>query len=142
MNTMQRCPTGLAGQATLSIAICALCVSAGLFFSSTAHAQATQEQAPTLRPFPANALRGELQVTDPPNVLLNGKADRLAPGARIRSQQNMFVVSGAIIGQAYAVNYTREASGLLRDVWILTPEEAAVKRPTASGAIGVTIQLK
>jgi hypothetical protein len=48
--------------------------------------------------FPATALRGELVVTQPPDVLLNGKPARLAPGARIRNEDNRFEVSGALAG--------------------------------------------
>ena len=76
------------------------------------------------RVFPAAALRGELVVTAPPEVLLNGRPDRLAPGARIRGVDNLLVMSGAVAGQRLAVNYTREpTSGLLLDVWLLRPVE-------------------
>jgi hypothetical protein len=37
-------------------------------------------------------------------------------------------MSGTLIGQRLVVNYTRELSGLVLDVWILTPAEQA-KRP-------------
>jgi len=40
----------------------------------------------------------------------------------------MLVMPGAIIGQKYLVNYTRDAAGLLREVWILTPDEAMASR--------------
>ncbi|WP_137733721.1 hypothetical protein [Pseudaquabacterium pictum] len=83
--------------------------------------------AQTSRPFPATALRGALVVTQPPEVLLNGKADRLSPGARIRGANNMLQMSGALVGEKLLVHYTREPSGLVHDVWILTPEEAARK---------------
>ena len=80
------------------------------------------------RNFPANALRGELVIRQPPDVLLNGGPARLAPGARIRGQDNLLQMSGALVGQRLVVNYTRELSGQLLDVWILTPAEQA-KRP-------------
>jgi len=79
------------------------------------------------RNFPADALRGQLIVTQPPEVLLNGEPGRLAPGARIRDQHNMLTVSGAMVGQRLIVNYTRERGGLVLDVWILRPEEQANK---------------
>ena len=69
--------------------------------------------------------RGELVVTQPPVVMLNGEADRLAPGARIRGQDNLIVLSGRLAGAKLVVNYTRELSGQLHDVWILTPAERA-----------------
>ncbi|MDP3086546.1 MAG: hypothetical protein Q8N44_22985 [Rubrivivax sp.] len=79
------------------------------------------------RSFPAQALRGELQVVQPPEVLVNGQPARLAPGARIRGQNNMLQMSGAIAGQSLLVHYTRDFDGLLRDVWVLTAAEAARK---------------
>jgi hypothetical protein len=80
------------------------------------------------RNFPANALRGELVILQPPDARLNGQAARLAPGARIHGPDNLLQMSGALVGQRLVVNYTREISGLLLDVWILTPAEQA-KRP-------------
>ena len=77
--------------------------------------------------FQANALRGELVVTTPPEALLNGKPVRLAPGARIRNTLNMVQLSGALLGQMLAVNYTIDGAGELRDVWILTEAELANK---------------
>ena len=83
--------------------------------------------AQTGRPFPANALRGELQITQPPEALLNGDPVRLAPGARIRGANNMMQMSAALAGQDLLVHYTRDPQGLLFNIWILTPEEAANK---------------
>jgi hypothetical protein len=83
--------------------------------------------AQTTRPFPATALRGALLVTQPPDVLINGVSDRLSPGARIRGANNMLQMSGSLVGQKLLVHYTREPSGLVHDVWILTPDEAARK---------------
>jgi len=81
----------------------------------------------TTRPFPANALRGSLVVVQPPDVQLNGEAARLSPGARIRGANNLLQMSGALVGLPLLVHYTRETSGLLNNVWILTPDEAARK---------------
>ena len=86
-----------------------------------------QAVAQTSRPFPATALRGALQITQPPDVLLNGEAARLSPGSRIRGTNNMLQMSAGLVGQKLLVHYTREPSGLVHDVWILTPEEAARK---------------
>ncbi len=79
------------------------------------------------RPFPADALRGELVVTAPPEVRVNGQPQRLAPGTRIRDADNRQVLSGTLVGQKRLVHYTRSADGLLREVWLLTPAEAAVQ---------------
>jgi len=76
------------------------------------------------RPFPANALRGLLIVTQPPEALLNGEAVRLAPGARIRDAANLQQLSGTLVGQKLLVHYTLDGTGLVQAVWVLTPEEA------------------
>jgi hypothetical protein len=79
------------------------------------------------RNFPASALRGELRMTQPPEALLNDRPARLAPGSRIRGADNMLLMSGAVIGTPLLVHYTLDASGLVLDVWVLTPAEAARK---------------
>lgn len=80
------------------------------------------------RNFPAHALRGTLVVGAPPEATLNGQAARLAPGARIRSQDNLLVLSATLSGANLLVHYTLDPLGLVKDVWILSADEAA-KRP-------------
>lgn len=75
------------------------------------------------RNFPAAALRGEIAFGQPPEVLLNGRPARLAPGARIRGTNNMLVMSGALLGKKAVVHYTVDPLGLVQDVWILTDAE-------------------
>ena len=79
------------------------------------------------RVFQSSALRGELVVVQPPEALLNGKAVRLAPGARIRNGSNLIQLSGSLVDQKLMVNYTLDPAGELRDVWILTAAEQAAK---------------
>jgi hypothetical protein len=83
--------------------------------------------AQTARNFPANALRGGLVITQPPEAQLNGQPARLAPGARIRGTNNMVLMSASLAGQALWVHYTLDGTGLVQNVWVLTPEEAARK---------------
>ena len=92
-------------------------------------ASAAVAQAP--RNFPATALRGEVVVTAPPELLLNRQPARLAPGARIRAMNNMLVMSGAAVNQRLVVHYTLDLQGQLLDVWILSPAELA-RRPWPS----------
>jgi hypothetical protein len=87
--------------------------------------QTAAAQAP--RNFPASALRGEVVITQPPELLLNQVPARLAPGARIRGMDNMMVMSGAAVNQRMLVHYTRDLHGHLLDVWVLTPSEIARK---------------
>ena len=84
---------------------------------------AAWSQVPRL--FPAQALRGELVGVAPPDVRLNGHPARLAPGARIRNEQNRFEVMGTLAGRKLVVHYTTDSGGQLLDIWILTPGELA-----------------
>lgn len=88
---------------------------------------ALAQTPPGHRFFPVQALRGELVVGVAPEATLNGKADRLAPGSRIRGADNMLATPGALAGQKLVVHYTRDISGLLLDVWVLNPVELANK---------------
>lgn len=80
-------------------------------------------QAQSPRKFTAQTLRGELVVTQPPEVLLNRQPARLAPGARIRGTDNLLVMSGALVGRSAVVHYTLDTQGNLLDIWVLTEAE-------------------
>jgi len=79
------------------------------------------------RNFSNKALRGTVVFGTPPEVTLNGKPARLAPGARIRDQNNLLLMSSSLVGGKAVVNYTTELEGMVLDVWILSPAEAARK---------------
>jgi hypothetical protein len=119
MNTMNRCLASLRGRlllsSTLLMGLCGLPCD-------IAFAQGL------VRPFPAAALRGTLQVTTPPDILINGKTERLAPGAHIRGSNNLLVLSASLAGQSVLVNYLRDPQGQIREVWILSAQEAQEKR--------------
>lgn len=84
-------------------------------------------QADRAIPVPIQSLRGEVAFGQPPEVKLNGKPARLAPGVRIKGPDNLIVMSGALAGQKHTVNYTVDTYGLLMNVWLLTPLE--IKKP-------------
>ena len=88
---------------------------------------AVSAHAQTHRFFPPQALRGELVVTQAPDVLVNGQLGRLSPGARIRGDTNLLLMSASITGQKYTVHYTLTEDGQVKDVWILNPAELANK---------------
>ena len=94
---------------------------------SAAVCLAAPASAQVQRNFPQNALRGAIVIGAAPEITLNGNAGRLAPGARIRDMNNMTLVPGAVVGGRFLVNYTIDLSGQVKDVWILRPEEAAVR---------------
>ena len=85
------------------------------------------QDRPPGRLFPQNALRGEVAFGVPPEVTLNGAPARLSPGARLRAQNNMMVLSGTLTGTKLTVHYTLENTGLIKDLWILRDEEKANK---------------
>lgn len=121
MNTMNRCKKTIA--TSFFIANFFLLTLGIANFHQNAAAQTGE------RGFPAKALRGTLVVQAPPEVLLDGRADRLSPGARIRDTRNLLTLSASLVGHELNVNYVRDGAGLIHEVWILTPEEAAQKRP-------------
>ncbi len=88
-------------------------------------------QSDTVRPFPPDALRGTLVVTQPPLISIDGESTQLSPGARILDTHNRVVPAGHLVNQSLTVNYTREQLGLVHQVWVLRPEEAALKRKRA-----------
>jgi hypothetical protein len=90
--------------------------------------QAQTALQPGEREFPAKALRGFLEVTTPPNVLINGQPARLSPGARIKGTTNTLVMSGSLVGSKVLVNYVRDVQGMVHEVWILTAQEARAER--------------
>lgn len=72
---------------------------------------------------PAGVKPARLVVTAPPQVTLDGRPDRLSPGARIRGTNNMLVLSGSVAGQTLPVVYRRDPLGLVHEVWVLTEQE-------------------
>ncbi len=130
---MNRCQRS--SHALIFIALCAALAPAAALFPLNSQAQGipqTQfESEAGGRNFPVGTLRGRFMVVSPPDIQLDGQAERFAPGGRIRSAQNMLVMPAAIVGQNLVVNYTRDAAGLVSQVWILTPEEANTQRASA-----------
>jgi hypothetical protein len=105
MNTMYRCAVA---------ALVAACIVA--------------PAAAQTRSFPPNALRGTLVVADDGQILLNGRVGSLSPGSRLRNEQNMIVLPASVIGSKRLVHYTLDiGNGQVRDVWLLRPEEAAIR---------------
>ena len=52
----------------------------------------------------------------PPQVKVNGAPARLAPGARIRAQDNKIALSAPLIGVELLVNYTLDNQGQVKNV--------------------------
>jgi len=117
---MNRCFPARIGRALSCLAIVfglAFVFSPGLANAQTA-----------LRQFPVAAQRGVLLVQLPPDVLINGSAARLAPGARILGVNNLLLLSASLVGQPLLVNYVRGHDGLIQSVWVLSEPEAREPR--------------
>ena len=101
-------------------------------FSGAVQAQ-SEDANSNIRKFPPDAKRGELIVISAPDVSIDGKADRLSPGVRIRDASNALVLSNTLANARLVVNYTRDNIGLVQNVWVLTQDEAKVKMPGQTG---------
>ncbi len=112
---------GVVMAAALSV-VSAMGLATLLSFHSTTQAQSV------VRPFPAAAKRGIFEVQTWPLVLINGSAERLSPGARIRGPNNLLMLSGQLVGQRLVVNYLRDAQGMVHEVWVLNATEAQLER--------------
>jgi hypothetical protein len=91
-----------------------------------------QTGVPGLRKFPEKALRGKLQVLQAPDILIDGKPERLSPGSRIRDTQQRLVMSAAIANVELIVNFLRNPMGEVQEVWILSDAEIKQKIKTAT----------
>ncbi len=61
----------------------------------------------------------------PPVITVDGKEDRLSPGARVRDRNNMLVLSGALAGKSLYTVYRRDSAGMVHEVWLLNEQEYA-----------------
>ena len=128
MNRCFQARTLHSGVALLLTATFALAPVASFAQSSSSAATAQ----PAVRPFPSHALRAALVVTQTPSITIDGKPERLSPGARIYGANNMLVMSSALTGQPLLVNFVREPIGLVHQVWILTEAEARLPQALAT----------
>ena len=124
---MNRCPRVLA---RFCLAACLALAALSSVFSPVALAQGIQRSAPK------DVVLGQMTVTLPPVITMDGKPDRLSPGSRIRDLNNMLVLSGGMAGKTFPVVYRRDAAGLVHEVWILTAEEYSKLGGAGSGADG------
>ncbi len=93
-------------------------------------APAVSATAAGTRNFPPDARRGKLVIGTMPEVKLDGKAIRTTPGFRLFSTEGRLLMAHTLAGQNLLVNYVIEPSTQwLHTAWVLTPEEAALKRP-------------
>ena len=107
-----------------------LFASLALACAGAAFSQVVVQQAPQ------GTRLARLQVSLPPEIALDGRPDRLSPGARIRDTRNLQVLSGSLSGQNLPVVYRRDGAGLVHEVWLLT--EAEYSRLGGGSSVGGT----
>ena len=98
------------------------------FFIGLLVALTTLSALATPRNFPVTAKRGVLSAGVFPQVVIDGQAQTLAPGAKILGEQNTIIMPSNLMNKAFAVNYTVDRQGFIDRVWILTSEELAQSR--------------
>lgn len=102
-----------------------------LLLSAGAHAQ--------VRNFPQDVMRAKIAFVAPPQVLVDGRVEYLAPGVRVRNEQNLLALTGSLLGQIHTVNYLRDPAGLIREIWILSRDEAATRPDGSPMPIGRSV---
>jgi hypothetical protein len=80
-----------------------------------------------LRTIPQDARLGQIRHLSEMLIEIDGKERRLSPGAQIRDDSNRIIVPTAIPAGA-AARYVVDGEGNVRQVWLLTSEEAAQSR--------------
>jgi hypothetical protein len=79
-----------------------------------------------VREAPKDVKPGIIAVSaTPPIITVDGKEDRLSPGARVRDRNNMLMLSGGLAGKTLYTVYRRDGSGLVHEVWLLNEQEYA-----------------
>ena len=70
---------------------------------------------------PDGSVTGTMTTGQLPEVTIDGKAMRLAPGARIYNQSNLTITPNQLPANS-RVRYKTDASGLVSQVWVLPAE--------------------
>jgi hypothetical protein len=128
---MNRCPPHRPVPRSLARALGRACTALVLSLSSQFLPAQSLQDAPgdnLTRQFPAQARRGVILFVAPPLIELDGQSARLSPGSRVRSTHNLIVLPTELTGLQACVNFTREATGQVHEVWILRPEEIDQRR--------------
>jgi len=101
-----------------------------LFLLSTLAATLAPAAHAIDRPFPETVKRGVMAPGPFPQIVIDGSARRMTPGAQIRNEHNLIVTHDGLPRMQVTVNYTETEQGEIDRVWVLTPAEA--NRPVKS----------
>jgi len=112
------------------VRICVLAACTALTAQAALAQTSTGVPAPDrLIPIPFKAVRGDMEFNGTQIVLLDGKQRQLAPGVRIYGADNMLKLVSSLVGTAKTKYMFEESTGLLQNIWILTPKEIATPDP-------------
>ena len=81
------------------------------------------------RIFPRGTVRGQMQFVKDKEVVVNGQREKLSPAVRVHDTKNRTPLRGALDGKTFTVNYVRDPRGVIREVWLLTPQEMQKAMP-------------
>jgi hypothetical protein len=93
--------------------------------------------AAQLRTIPSDAKLGEIRHLQEMLVELDGKPQRLAPGAQIRDAHNRLLLPMSLT-EKQSVRYLVDAQGMVHRIWVLTAEERAQAEKEAPPKPGPT----
>ena len=80
-------------------------------------------------PIPVKAKRADITFNGTAEILVDGKPQRLAPGARITDRNSMLALPGTLKGTAKTKYTLEDTTGMVMLVWILTEREIATPDP-------------
>jgi len=81
-----------------------------------------------LRTIPKEAKVGEIRHLQDMVMEIDGKPQRLTPGAQIRDTDNRLVVPASVAAKTQA-RYLLDATGMVHRIWLLSPREKAALPP-------------
>jgi len=84
-------------------------------------------------PIPPDSQRGIIRHIQQMAVAIDDRLMQLAAGAQIRNQMNLIIVPTAIPQGGAWADYVVNGDGQVSRVWLLTPAELAVPKPSAGG---------
>ena len=84
------------------------------------------------RVFPKGTVRGQMTFMRDKEVAVNGVREKLSPAVRVHDERGRIPLRGALDGKTYTVNFVRDPRGVIREVWLLTPQEMQKPMPSDS----------
>ncbi len=81
------------------------------------------------RDFPSGTKRGVLNMSQFPDVLIDGKPRQTLPGTRYYNAENILELPNYLDGKYIIINYLENHFGEIEKIWVLTEEERRKELP-------------